>query len=103
MKALTWHGKGDVGYPRFTGDIDILLALDEKNLQKMGKVMGKLGYERRIPMSIEELGDEKHVIKLMEEKNILAYTFVNAKEPLFQSRRHCRTILGIQALREKHT
>ena len=30
------------GYVRFTGDLDILLLLEEKNLGKMAKVMEKL-------------------------------------------------------------
>ncbi len=72
-----------LGYPRFTGDIDILLALDKKNLSKMAGLMKKMHYEKRIPASIEELGDEKKVLALMKEKNLLAYTFANPAEPQF--------------------
>ncbi len=32
------------GYARFTGDLDILLLLDKKNLEKMDKIMKKLNY-----------------------------------------------------------
>ncbi len=72
-----------LGCPRFTNDIDILLALDEKNVQAMKHVMQELGYEQRIPLAIEELGDEKKAKKFVEEKNLLAYTYYNALEPLY--------------------
>lgn len=70
-----------LGYPRFTGDIDVLLALDHENLTNMANLMQRLGYEQRLPVKVEELGDEKLVLDLMQKKNLIAYTFVNAKEP----------------------
>lgn len=72
-----------VGYPRFTGDIDILLALDTENIAKMSALMKEMGYEKRIPVSIEELGDEKKVLQLMKEKNLIAYSLANPSEPLY--------------------
>lgn len=72
-----------LGYPRFTGDIDILLALDKVNLAKMASLMKHMGYERRVPIAIEELGEEQKVIALMKNKNLIAYTFANVSNPLF--------------------
>lgn len=72
-----------LGCPRFTNDIDVLLALDEENLSAMQKAMHAIGYERRIPFSLDELGDEKRARKFIEEKNLLAYTFFNPREPLY--------------------
>lgn len=72
-----------LGCPRFTNDIDILLALDEGNLRAMKAAMKTLGYEQRIPLSLDELGDEKKALKLIREKNLLAYTFFNPDEPLY--------------------
>jgi len=72
-----------LGCPRFTNDIDILLALNHKNLGAMKKAMKALGYERRIPLALDELGDEKRALKLMKEKNLFAYTFFNPEEPLY--------------------
>ncbi len=71
------------GYPRFTGDIDILLALNEENLKKMAAIMEELGYQQRLPVSIEELGDEKQVKEWIDEKGLLAYSFINPSEPEF--------------------
>jgi len=72
-----------LGYPRFTGDIDVLMALDEANLAKMAALMEKMGYERRLPMDIQALGDEEQVVRWIREKGLVAYTFINAKEPQF--------------------
>ena len=72
-----------LGCTRFTNDIDILLALDAENLHAMKNAIKTLGYEQRIPLALDELGDEKKALKFVEEKNLLAYTFYNPKEPLY--------------------
>ena len=72
-----------LGYPRFTGDIDILLALDETNLNNMAALMKDMGYERRLPVDLATLGDERKVLQWIKEKGLLAYTFINAAEPQF--------------------
>lgn len=72
-----------LGCPRFTNDIDILLALDPENLDSMEKTMTTLGYERRIPLALQELGDEQKVVEFVEEKNLLAYTFFDPKDPMY--------------------
>ncbi len=63
------------GYLRFTGDLDLLLMLEEKNLEKMSKVMQDLGYSERLPVSIMELKDEKQVRVWIKEKNMNAFSF----------------------------
>jgi len=72
-----------LGCPRFTNDIDILLALDLENIDKMKKLMQELGYEQRIQLALDELGDEKKAVQLVKEKNLLAYTFYHPEEPLY--------------------
>ncbi len=72
-----------LGAARFTGDIDILLALDEKNLLAMAALMKKMKYEKRVPISLDELGDEKKALQLIKDKNLIAYTFVSSADPLF--------------------
>ena len=71
------------GYPRFTNDIDILLALDHDNLEKMAAIMKEMGYEQRLPISIQELGDTDKVRTLIKENGLVAYSFIHAKEPQF--------------------
>ncbi|MCD6109135.1 hypothetical protein J7J83_00010 [bacterium] len=67
------------GYVRFTGDLDILLLLEEKNLEKVDTVMHKLGYSERLPVSIMSLKDEKQVKAWLKEKNMLAFSFTPPK------------------------
>ncbi len=67
------------GYARFTGDLDLLVLLDEKNLIKMDKVMKILGYTERLPVSILELKDEKQVKKWLIDKNLKSFSFTPPK------------------------
>lgn len=63
------------GYLRFTGDIDILLLLEEKNLEKMDKTMKKLKYQERLPVTITDLKNHAQVRKWIKEKNMTAYSY----------------------------
>lgn len=67
------------GYSRFTGDIDILLALDKKNLEKLDELMHKLGYTERLPINVKDLGDSKKVGKFIKEKGMTAFTFISSR------------------------
>lgn len=72
------------GYARFTGDIDILLLLEEENLKKMDRAMKSLKYSERLPVSILDLKDEKLVKKWLKEKNLRAFSFNPPKNNLLQ-------------------
>ena len=72
------------GYVRFTGDLDIILLLSEQNLEKISKVMGKLGYAERIPVKVTELKDLQRVKKWLKEKNMQAFSFVPQKDSPLQ-------------------
>lgn len=69
------------GYARFTGDIDILLMLDLKNLAKMEKIMNNLGYVSRLPVPIHELGDKAKLKSFIKHKGLKAYTFISSSHP----------------------
>lgn len=68
------------GYSRFTGDMDILLLLEQENLEKMNKVMKSLGYSERLPVSILELKNKENVRKWLKEKNMMAFSFNPPKD-----------------------
>lgn len=72
------------GYLRFTGDLDLLLFLDKENLRKMDKVMKKMKYSERLPVSVLALEDKIQVRKWLMEKNMKAYTFNPPKNNLLQ-------------------
>lgn len=70
------------GYNRHTGDIDIVLALEKSNLNKIEKVMNELGYIPRLPIEVKELGNKEKLKKWMKEKGLKAYTFLsNTNQP----------------------
>ena len=71
------------GYPRFTNDLDILLTLDQENLKKMAELMDRMGYQQRLPVSIQELSDEQKARAFIEEKGLTAYSFIHDKYPQF--------------------
>ncbi|MDD3897223.1 MAG: nucleotidyl transferase AbiEii/AbiGii toxin family protein [Candidatus Peribacteraceae bacterium] len=71
------------GYPRFTNDLDILLALDQENLKKMAELMDRMGYQQRLPVSIQELSDERKARIFIKEKDLTAYSFIHDKYPQF--------------------
>jgi predicted nucleotidyltransferase len=68
------------GYLRATGDLDLILKLDQENLKKMSKIMKNMGYVERQPIHLEDLLDEANVRKLMREKNFKAFTFLPSGE-----------------------
>jgi len=72
------------GYGRTTFDLDILLALDEENIQKMDKVMKEMGYYPRIPVEFKDLKNRENVKKLVDEKNMKAYTFLGSQMNLIE-------------------
>jgi hypothetical protein len=63
------------GYLRATGDIDILLLLEEGNLNKMKKAMKELGYTERLPVSVQDLKDHEKVKEWLKEKGMTAFAF----------------------------
>lgn len=67
------------GYRRFTGDVDILLALQPENLENMTKLMHSLGYIERLPVRLQTLGDKETVQRFLTEKGMTAYTFLSSK------------------------
>lgn len=69
------------GYSRFTGDIDIVLSLDKKNLEKLSKLMHELGYTERQPISVKDLGDPKKLKDFVKKKGMKAFTFVSGNKP----------------------
>jgi predicted nucleotidyltransferase len=98
------------GYVRFTGDLDLLVLLDESNLVKIDKVLRRLGYKERLPVSIKELGDHKKVKTWLKERNLKAFSFTPPKNnPLqidliieeslkfdkFNEKRNCKKISGV--------
>jgi hypothetical protein len=71
------------GYSRFTGDVDIVMALDTENLDRMGKLMKTHGFTQRLPIDVRQLSDRAKVQQWLVEKGMTAYTFIDPKMPQF--------------------
>ena len=69
------------GYTRATMDLDLLVDLDEKNLQKVLAFMEQAKYVPRAPVPANELLDPKKRQAWYDEKNLRAFTFVNLQNP----------------------
>lgn len=64
------------GYSRFTGDLDILLALDHDNLDRMGSLMDTQGFSQRLPIDVRLLSDQEQVQQLLESNEVTSYSFI---------------------------
>lgn len=65
------------GVPRMTADIDLLLDFTEENLDAFGCVMKELQYEPIIPLPLIVLANSNERLRLVKEKNLIAYSFSN--------------------------
>lgn len=71
------------GYSRFTGDLDVLVALDMTNLDRLGHLMEKRGFAQRLPIDVRRLSDRQQVQQWITEKGLTAYTFIDPTLPQF--------------------
>lgn len=69
------------GSPRITKDLDLWVDLEENNLKKLVQVFKKMGFIPRIPVKAEEFISRENRERWLREKGMLAYTFVNPRNP----------------------
>ena len=70
------------GNPRFTNDLDLMADLKEGNLRKLVAAFKDLRFVPRVPVKAEDFAVEANRVKWIREKNMLAFTFINPKNPL---------------------
>ena len=63
------------GVPRSTADMDIVLDLTEGNIKRFMTAIEDFGYKNALPISLLDLIDETKRKKLVEEKNLIAFSF----------------------------
>ncbi len=66
-----------LGRRRFTGDIDLVLALNSDNLERMTSLMHELDYVERLPVPLSSLADSQKVQTWIKEKGMTAYSFLS--------------------------
>lgn len=69
------------GNPRFTKDLDLFLDAREGNVRKVVQAFKALGFIPRVPVKAEEFISAETRKKWKREKGMLAFTFVNPKNP----------------------
>ncbi|MEI6056988.1 MAG: nucleotidyl transferase AbiEii/AbiGii toxin family protein [Lentisphaerota bacterium] len=68
------------GVPRLTYDIDIIISIDRENILRLNAALKKLGYVPRLPVSPDNLADEKILKDWIENKNMTAFSFYHSRE-----------------------
>ena len=69
------------GYERFTKDLDLVIHLEAKNIDKLFDALEKAGYKPRVPVSKDQFKDEKLRKKWQKEKGMLVFTFCHRDPP----------------------
>jgi len=71
------------GYMRNTGDLDLIVFLEERNLEKFYNALKSVGYMPKVPVTKEQFRDKKQRDLWKKEKGMIVFSFVY-KDPPFQ-------------------
>ena len=69
------------GHPRFTADLDLVLALDRQNLRAGLAALEGLGYRPRAPVSLEHFLDPETRRGWAEEKGMTVFSLWSPELP----------------------
>lgn len=70
------------GVPRMTADLDLLADLSVPNLSVLIQALEALGYKPRLPVPASGLLDPEQRREWVEQRNLVAFTFVHSLRPL---------------------
>lgn len=70
------------GYPRTTGDIDLVISLDPQNIGLALEKLASLGYSPAVPVEAADFNDENKRKDWIETKGLLELPFRSANRPL---------------------
>jgi hypothetical protein len=70
------------GFVRLTADLDIMVDLETRNLEKVVGFFSKRGYLPKVPVELDELLDPSKRKRWHEEKGMVAFMLYNPKDPL---------------------
>ena len=69
------------GYLRTTVDLDLIVELKEKNIEKMFDCLYKIGYRPKVPVTKDQLKDKKQREAWKKEKGMIVFSFCHVKKP----------------------
>lgn len=93
--ALVLHG-----VVRVTADLDLVVALERENLERLLSAMKELGYRPRIPVSPEALLEPENRALWIAEKNMEVFSFYDPAKPLALVDIIIREELGYREIRQ---
>lgn len=70
------------GFPRLTGDVDIILGFEEQNCQEALRLIEKHGYRSFAPVKMGEFASAQKRSEWIKEKNMRVFSLYNAKDPI---------------------
>jgi predicted nucleotidyltransferase len=70
------------GIPRMTYDVDLVSSLQPAHLQALTKVFEELALSPRLPVRLTDLVDPSLRARLYQERNLIALTYTDARDPL---------------------
>jgi predicted nucleotidyltransferase len=70
------------GIPRMTYDLDLMIALNPRNILKLLSRLGEWGYKPRVPVDSRELADEKKREIWIRERPMKDFSFYHEKEAI---------------------
>nr|WP_281415147.1 nucleotidyl transferase AbiEii/AbiGii toxin family protein [Geobacter hydrogenophilus] len=69
------------GIERSTGDIDLVVELEQHNLDKFVEVMQELGFKPKVPVPVEEFVRQEKRQEWMRDKGMQVFSFFDPKNP----------------------
>jgi hypothetical protein len=68
------------GVPRVTNDVDLIIATDRENVERLNAVLKKLDFLPRLPVDPQDISDSEKVDTWVKEKNLKAFSFYHRRE-----------------------
>jgi hypothetical protein len=69
------------GFPRFTADLDLVIALDEHNVRAAVTALQQLGYRPRAPVPAEQLADPQVRRTWIDDKAMVVFSMWSPQHP----------------------
>jgi hypothetical protein len=71
------------GIQRSTGDIDVVLKLDEENIEKFLRVAKLLGLKPKVPVALEEFREKEQRTQWARDKGMKVFSLYDTSNPFF--------------------
>ena len=70
------------GYPRFTADLDLVIALEPENTQRAIEALQRLGFQPRAPVPLTAFADPDQRKSWIEDKDLVVLSLWSPQMPL---------------------